>query len=115
MRASRAAHYVECSGRERCGVQTEPYLPTRTPPMTTLQTIAAAALISALAATPVFAQAAIGEPGAFAFYHPDADVLNGGARFQQPAPSSPYQAYAAAPGAVLNLKAQHHRARHSSR
>ena len=28
-------------------------------------------------ATPVFAQAAIQEPGAFAFYHPDADVLAG--------------------------------------
>ena len=26
----------------------------------------------------VFAQAAISEPGAFAFYHPDADVLNAG-------------------------------------
>ena len=83
--------------------------------MTTLKTIAAAALISALAATPVFAQAAIGEPGAFAFYHPDRDVLNGGARLQQAAPSSPYQAYAAAPGAVLTLKAPHHRAHHSSR
>jgi len=29
-------------------------------------------------ATPLFAQAAIQEPGAFAFYHPNADVLNGG-------------------------------------
>ena len=28
-------------------------------------------------ATPVFAQAAIQEPGAFAFYHPNADVLAG--------------------------------------
>ena len=82
--------------------------------MTSLKTIAAAALLSALAATPVFAQAAIGEPGAFAFYHPDRDVLNG-ARLQQAAPSSPYQAYAAAPGAVLTLKAPHHRAHHSSR
>ena len=27
---------------------------------------------------PVFAQAAISEPGAYAFYHPDADVLNAG-------------------------------------
>ncbi len=31
-----------------------------------------------LMATPLFAQAAIQEPGAFAFYHPNADVLNGG-------------------------------------
>jgi hypothetical protein len=27
---------------------------------------------------PVFAQAAISEPGAYAFYYPDADVLNAG-------------------------------------
>ena len=27
---------------------------------------------------PVFAQAAISEPGAYAFYHPNADVLNAG-------------------------------------
>jgi hypothetical protein len=40
-------------------------------------TLAAAFLITAVA-TPVFAQAAIQEPGAFAFYHPNADVLNAG-------------------------------------
>ena len=44
-----------------------------------LKTVAAAVVLSALAATPVFAQAAIQEPGAFAFYHPCLDVLNGGA------------------------------------
>jgi hypothetical protein len=38
----------------------------------------AAAILSLMFATPVFAQAAIQEPGAFAFYHPNADVLNGG-------------------------------------
>ena len=47
--------------------------------MTSLKTIAAAAVLSALTATPVLAQAAIQEPGLFAFYHPDLDVLNGGA------------------------------------
>lgn len=47
--------------------------------MTTLKTLAAAALFSALTATPVLAQAAIQEPGLFAFYHPNLDVLNGGA------------------------------------
>ena len=40
--------------------------------------IVCAAVLSMAIATPVFAQAAIQEPGAFAFYHPDADVLNGG-------------------------------------
>jgi len=36
------------------------------------------ALITVGGELPVFAQAAIQEPGAFAFYHPDADVLNAG-------------------------------------
>jgi hypothetical protein len=67
--------------------------------MTTLKTLAAAALLSALAATPVFAQAAIGEPGAFAFYHPDRDVLNGGAPLSAGVASgaAASQAYAAIP------------------
>src|SRR5439155_18559821 len=50
--------------------------------MTALKTIAAAAALAAVTAstaTPVFAQAAIQEPGLFAFYHPNLDVLNGGA------------------------------------
>ena len=48
--------------------------------MTTLKTtIAVAAVLSALTATPVFAQAAIGEPGAFASIYPNRDVLNRGA------------------------------------
>jgi hypothetical protein len=51
---------------------------------TTFKALAAAILLSALLATPVFAQAAIQEPGAFAFYHPNLDVLNGGA----PTPAS---------------------------
>lgn len=47
--------------------------------MTAIKTLAAAAVLAALTATPVFAQAAISEPGLFAFYHPNLDVLNGGA------------------------------------
>jgi hypothetical protein len=47
--------------------------------MSSLKIIAVAAALSALTATPVFAQAAIQEPGAFAFFHPNLDVLNGGA------------------------------------
>jgi hypothetical protein len=45
---------------------------------------AVAVAVSALAAKPAFPQAAIQEPGAFEFYHPDRDVLNGGA----PTPAS---------------------------
>jgi hypothetical protein len=70
--------------------------------MTILKTLAAAALLSALTATPVFAQAAIQEPGVFAFYHPNLDVLNGGAptpaartdpREQWRFTSDPYRAF----------------------
>jgi hypothetical protein len=75
--------------------------------MTSLKTIAAAALISAVTATPVFAQAAISEPGAFAFYHPDADVLNGGRPLSSASSPSPYEAYAAVPGVVVPHHVQH--------
>ena len=40
---------------------------------------AVAVALSTLAAKPASPQAAIQEPGAFEFYHPDRDVLNGGA------------------------------------
>jgi len=46
--------------------------------MTSIKLIGAAALLSAAFASQAFAQAAVQEPGAFAFYHPNADVLNGG-------------------------------------
>jgi hypothetical protein len=46
--------------------------------MTSMKTLATAALLSAMTAMPVFAQAAIQEPGNFAFFYPNRDVLNGG-------------------------------------
>ena len=46
--------------------------------MTRFKILGATAVLSMMMATPLFAQAAIQEPGAFAFYHPNADVLNGG-------------------------------------
>jgi hypothetical protein len=65
----------------------------------TLKAIAVAAALSGLSANPVFAQAAIQEPGSFAFYHPYLDVLNGGAptpalRLSKEPPAA-MQAYAA--------------------
>lgn len=48
--------------------------------MTKFKVLSAAAILSAMTVVPAFGQAAIQEPGAFAFYHPNADVLNGGAR-----------------------------------
>jgi hypothetical protein len=46
--------------------------------MTKVKILGAAAVLSLMFVTPVFAQAAIQEPGAFAFYYPNNDVLNGG-------------------------------------
>jgi hypothetical protein len=46
--------------------------------MTRFKILGAAAVLSLMFATPVFAQAAIQEPGAFSFYYPNNDVLNGG-------------------------------------
>ena len=46
--------------------------------MSILRSLATVALLTIGGDLPAFAQAAIQEPGAYAFYHPDADVLNAG-------------------------------------
>ena len=46
--------------------------------MTKFKLFIAAAMLPLMFATPVLAQAAIQEPGMYAFYHPNNDVLNGG-------------------------------------
>jgi hypothetical protein len=46
--------------------------------MTRFKILGAAAMLSLAFATPVFAQEAIQEPGLYAFYYPNNDVLNGG-------------------------------------
>ena len=46
--------------------------------MTRFKIISAATLLALMFTTPVFAQAAIQEPGSFSFYYPNNDVLNGG-------------------------------------
>ena len=62
-----------------------------------IPTFAAALLLTAVA-TPVLAQAAIQEPGAYAFYHPNADVLAGRGGYR------PYDAnaYYGGPNAYYN-------------
>ena len=61
--------------------------------------IVAATLLAVLdGGQPVFAQAAISEPGAYAFYHPDADVLNAG----RPIVSEPANASANARDSAIN-------------
>ena len=47
--------------------------------MSRVRSIALAALLSALTASPLYAQSAISEPGAFQALNPYLDVLNGGA------------------------------------
>jgi hypothetical protein len=58
--------------------------------MTRFKIAGAAAILALMSATPVFAQAAIQEPGEFSFYYPNNDVLNGG----QPTPASRMDAIA---------------------
>jgi hypothetical protein len=70
-------------------------------------------LLSAMTLTPVFAQAAIQEPGAFAFFHPNRDVLNGGAPTPEARlesePAAASEAYAAAESATAGGCAQRYR------
>ena len=58
--------------------------------MITFKILSAAAILSMAIASPLFAQAAVQEPGAFAFYYPNYDVLNGG----QPTPAARMDAIA---------------------
>jgi len=75
--------------------------------MASLKLFGAAALVSVAFATQAFAQAAVQEPGAFAFYHPYADVLNGRR-------AAPTEAMAALPAAGLRLSVRPHRVHHTS-
>jgi hypothetical protein len=72
--------------------------------MTNLKILAAALVLSAASATTAFAQAAIGEPGAYAFYHPNGDVLHAGS------PTPAEDAMAAYTDRVVTVGP--HRARH---
>jgi hypothetical protein len=46
--------------------------------MTSFKLFGAALALATIAIAPVSAQEAVQEPGAYAFYHPNADVLNAG-------------------------------------
>jgi hypothetical protein len=72
------------------GEKTSQLIDSRRKAMTRFKILGAAAMLSLMFATPVFAQAAIQEPGAFAFYYPNNDVLNGG----QPTPAARMDAIA---------------------
>jgi hypothetical protein len=68
----------------------------------------AALMLSAAMATPVFAQAAISEPGAYSFYHPDGDVLHVGSGAVRSVPN----ALAMAPLGGERLRHHAHHAAH---
>jgi len=74
----------------------------------TIPTLATALLMTAVA-TPVFAQAAIQEPGAYAFYHPNADVLAGRGAYRPLDANAYYNAAVPAP------RVHHHRAVRAAR
>jgi hypothetical protein len=61
-----------------------------TSPMNRFIPAMAAALLVTATATPVFAQAAIQEPGLFSFYHPNADVLAGRNAYRAPVDANAY-------------------------
>ena len=69
--------------------------------MTRIIPALAVALLMTAVATPVLAQAAIQEPGAYAFYHPNADVLAGRGAYR------PFDANAYYNAAVPAPRVQH--------
>jgi hypothetical protein len=74
--------------------------------MTRFRLVAAVLILSAGMATPVFAQAAISEPGAYAFYHPNGDVLHTGV-VPSPAPNA-FAMIAAGQGRMVRHHIPHH-------
>ena len=86
--------------------------------MKSIKTIAVAGLLSLMVAAPAFAQEAIQEPGAFAFYHPNLDVLNGGAPTpayrMEGMPPSVMQSHDRKSGMAGPAVWHHGRARHAS-
>jgi hypothetical protein len=71
--------------------------------MTTFKLLAAATVLSALVVSSASAQAVIDEPGMYAFYHPNGDVLHAGS--SRPA----VDAQAMAPRQVMRHPARHAR------
>ena len=79
--------------------------------MTSVKLLGAALIVAAIVA-PASAQQAISEPGAYSFYHPSNDVLNGGA----PTPESGMAAPSIDGNAMAQMQmvVKPHRARHAA-
>jgi hypothetical protein len=74
--------------------------------MTSFKLLGAALVVAVLVAAPVSAQQAVQEPGAAAFYHPNADVLNAGV----PAPSNAFAAMRSGDVAATQMMVRPHKA-----
>jgi hypothetical protein len=74
--------------------------------MTSFKLFGAALVIAAFAAVPASAQQAVQEPGAAAFYHPNADILHAGS----PAPSNAFAAMRESDVAATQMMVRPHRA-----
>jgi hypothetical protein len=74
--------------------------------MSSFKFFGAALVVAALVAAPVAAQEAVQEPGAAAFYHPDADILHAGT----PAPSNAFAAMRGDDVAAMHMTVRPHRA-----
>jgi hypothetical protein len=73
--------------------------------MTSLKLFGAALVVAAFVAAPAVAQQAVQEPGAAAFYHPDADILHAGS----PAPSNAFAAMRSGDVVAAQMVARSHR------
>jgi hypothetical protein len=73
-----------------------------------IPTLTAALLMTAIA-TPVFAQPAIQEPGAFAFFHPNVDVLSGRPAYRSFEQSNAYYIDAVPTRDQRQIARRHHR------
>jgi hypothetical protein len=73
--------------------------------MSSFKFFGAALVVAALVAAPVSAQQAVQEPGAAAFYHPDADILHAGS----PAPSNAFAAMRSGDVAGTQMVVRPHR------
>jgi D-alanyl-D-alanine dipeptidase len=70
--------------------------------------IVTALLLTAIA-TPVFAQAAIQEPGLYSFYHPNGDVLHAGSSYRPLDANAYYNVATPAPQVRQHAAAPRHR------
>jgi hypothetical protein len=74
--------------------------------MSSFKILGAALVAAALGAAPVSAQEAVQEPGAAAFYHPNADILHAGT----PAPSNAFAAMRGDDVTAMHMAVRPHRA-----